>query len=258
MFTALYWVMIFEVHYLHPDLAWFAVLSAFGLSGILWIVASTRKQRDADPSWYTFAAGSFFLAAASAAVFGDAIFWSNMDKYYDLRSLNTYSSVNPVRMKGEMVMDAGRVYFADGTRIDQGKSIGFKHGDTYCVVPIASGDEKLPNYDFWAVGVNCCSSPGKFRCGADWNNFKARSALRLMDEEHRPYFRLAVQQAEAAYGITAAHPVFFHWTQDPLGDIMDHKKFGIKYFVIGTFTFFIVNFFCVVLATFHFAQMGRI
>lgn len=45
-----------------------------------------------------------------------------------------------------------------------------------------------------------------------------------MDEDQHHFYQLAVQQAEAAYGITAAHPVFFHWTQDPLKDIQMYMQ----------------------------------
>lgn len=260
LFTFLYWLLIFRVHYTHPYLPWLAVMATFVLSIFLGINACARKDSDAAPSWYTYAAGSVFGAAVLASVFGNMVFWSCTERYYDYLTLNTYSGVNPAREVAAQVMDAGRVYFAAFTHLDQARTIGFKNKDMYCVVPITSGQTQganLGRYDFWAVGVNCCSEGGKFKCGADWDNRKARSALRLMDEDQRPFFRLAVQQAEAAYGITAPHPIFFHWSQDPVAEINKHNVDGIKYFVIGTMTHFMTNFCCVLFTTFAFAKMGQ-
>merc|ERR1719502_2175601 len=106
----------------------------------------------------------------------------------------------------------------------------------YCVAPISTGDAKLPNYDFWVVGVNCCSKPHEFNCG-DAGNFRANSGLRSLNNENHPFYRLAVQQAEAAYDITATHPVFFYWTQDPLDDIEKLLQKGIKFYLMGVFSY---------------------
>merc|ERR1719443_992372 len=115
--------------------------------------------------------------------------------------MNSYPSVNPATKRGQQMMDSGRVYFAPGTALDVKKSMGFKNHDTYCVAPITNGCDKLPTYDFWAVGVNCCNGASTaFRCG-DFNNPHARSGLRVIREDQHPFFRLAVKQAEAAYNI---------------------------------------------------------
>lgn len=263
LFTAVYFVMAFRMHYNNPNLAWSCVLAAFLLCAWMAGIAYSRKQNDADPSWYTYSAGAMFVGTIMAAVFGNAIFFAETEKYFDYLTLNTYAAVNPAHDTGQMVMDSGRVYFSHGVHLDIQRTAGFKHGDTYCVVPIAPSEISggaggtLRNYDFWAVGVNCCDNPRKFHCGADFGNERARSGLRLMNEEQRPFFQLAVQQAEAAYDITAAHPIFFHWSQDPLKEIHVHLATAIRYFVIGSFLCFIVNFVFVMSATFAFVKMGR-
>lgn len=100
-----------------------------------------------------------------------------MQPYYDIENLNTYPSINPAQEKGQQYMDAGRVYFADGTHLDKDFAHAFMNLDLYCVAPIVNGDDPLETYDFWAVGINCCSgvSPD-FRCG-EFNNPHARAGL---------------------------------------------------------------------------------
>merc|ERR1719502_2180472 len=67
--------------------------------------------------------------------------------------------------------------------------------DLYCVAPIVKGNAQLTSYDFWAVGVNCCSgAQSDFRCG-EYTNPHSKSGLRLMKDDQRPFYRLAVQQS---------------------------------------------------------------
>merc|ERR1719476_755292 len=116
-------------------------------------------------------------------------------------------------------MDAGQLTFTPESRLDLGKSVGFKNLDIYCVAPITSTtNQPLKAYDFWAVGINCCSGHvPDFSCG-DYSNPMAHYGLRLLDDSAREYFRLAVQEAEATYNMKSTHPVFVHWLQDPYSE----------------------------------------
>jgi hypothetical protein len=257
LFSALYAVLSFSFNNQHQSTAWFLVFIGFCLVVMTATLGMQAKKKERDPMWYTFATLAFAVAVIMAAVFGDMNFWYNMQPFYDIENLNTYPSVNPAREKGQQLMDAGRVYFADGTGLDMRKAMGFKNLDLYCVAPIVNGQEQLASYDFWAVGLNCCSGVSSdFRCG-EFNNPQARSGLRLMRDDQRPFFRLAVQQAEAAYNIKATHPLFFYWMQDPVAEMNNYRDDGFKYYLLGIFTHFAFNLFCVVCAVVGFSKIGR-
>lgn len=256
-FAAVYAVLSFSLHYQHPMLAWGLVLLAFLFPVFTGYMAYRTKKEDRDPMWYTFASLALFIACVLATFIGDMNFWYNMQPFYDIENLNNYPSVNPAAEKGQQLMDAGRVYFSDGSAIDTRKAMAFKNLDLYCVAPIINSGNQMASYDFWAVGVNCCSGVSSdFRCG-EFNNPHARSGLRLMRDDQRPFFRLAVQQAEAAYNIKATHPLFFYWMQDPLAEMNAYRDDGFKYYLLGIFTHFAFNLFCVLCAVVGFSKIGR-
>ncbi|CAE7229397.1 CELF4 [Symbiodinium natans] len=282
VFCGVFAAMSFKTHHSSPVLAWLAVVAGLVLAGGAGILARRTKMQDQDPTWYTFAALALGVATISAAVLGDMNYWYNMQPYYDIENINTYPSVNPAREKGQQLMDAGRVYFEDGTGLDTSKAMAFRNLDRYCVAPIVFGQEPLASYDFWAVGVNCCSgTTADFRCG-EFDNPKARSGLRLMREDQRPFFRLAVQQAEAdlcrgflsflsirvglrgfcgpdeaAYNIKSNHPLFFYWMQDPVAEVLKYRSDGFKYALIAISTFFAFNILCVVGSVFAFSKLSH-
>merc|ERR1719174_3570482 len=170
--------------------------------------------------------------------------------------MNTYPDVNAAQAKGSQLMDAGRVFFTPDTGIDNRRAMGFKSSELFCVAPIVTGTGKLASYDFWAVGTNCCSGVSSdFRCG-EYNNPRARAGLRLMRDDQRAFFRLAVQQAEAAFNIRSVHPLFFHWMQDPDAEMDAYQDDGYKYFLLGMFTHFAMQLFLVVLALMVFSKIG--
>jgi len=256
LFCGIYTQMTFTAHYLHPRAAKASVFVGLVFALIAGCMAYRQKQREFDPMWFTFSSLAFFVATILAGVFGNMNFVYNMEPYYSMESLNTYPSVNPAKEKGQALMDAGRAYFVEGAGLDAKKSIGFKNDDLYCVAPISYGADQLATYDFWAVGVNCCSGVSSdFRCG-EYNNPHARAGLRLMRNDQRPFFRLAVQMAEAAYNIKSTHPLFFSWVQDPVAELNTYRDDGFKYYLWGILSYFVFNAVTVGCSTWGFSKIG--
>jgi len=138
--------------------------------------------------------------------------------YYTIMDMATYIDVDPTR-SGQAVLDAGRIMFKAGSRVNTSQAIAFKSAKTYCVAPVTLDTAAGPSaggLDFWAVGVDCCQGSGaEFRCG-DVGDRRAYAGVRLLDSQDRAYYRLALQQAETTYGFRVAHPLFIHWTRDPI------------------------------------------
>merc|ERR1711977_746937 len=95
-----------------------------------------------------------------------------------------------------------------------------------------------------------------FRCG-EYNNRHARSGLRLMRQDQRPFFLLAVQQAEGHYNIKAAQPQFFYWMQDPVAEMNSYQNDGYKMAMISTFFFFLLNSIIVISFSGFFSRLSK-
>jgi hypothetical protein len=182
----------------------------------LFLVAYRRRQRH-EPyrSWLTAA---LFCSAAAVAggVLGEKSWFQYSAFSFVYDKMASYVNIDPSVDKGRSYMDAGTVYFKEGSYVDSKSAIAFHNGLTYCVAPILRGNGSRPiGTDFWAIGVDCCGDNAeKFRCG-DVSS-KTRSGLRLLDDTSRAMYQLAVQEWSATAGLAVEHPIFFRWTQDPL------------------------------------------
>lgn len=183
---------------------------------------------------------------------GDWNYVTNMQPYYEITDLNVYPAVDPSKFEGSQLMDAGMIQFTQGSTLWLEKAVGFKNEDIYCVVPIrAASNVTQLTYDFWAVGLNCCSAHRPdFACG-EFANPKARWGLRFMDDKYlnsqRNMFLLAVKEAEAAYNLNVSHPVFLYWLEDPLAEVDAHEEHGYRTFVNCVFGYASVQLFLVLL-----------
>jgi len=272
LFTLLFADVSFRLHYKLPILCWAFVL--LGIAVVLGLLAFAgfniwqllKGSGDYQPTWYIFLSLTSFVAVVLGPVLGDANFWQNMAPYYDLKNLNEYNFVDPTRMRGQQMMDAGRVDFLQGATLDLKNAYAFQNLDTYCVAPITMYNPgmgtvtPLNSYDFWAVGVNCCggnsTSTVNFECGA-YKSKTAHQGLRLMVDDQRGFFRLAVQQAEAAHMIKATHPLFFYWSEDSTSQMNGYMEDAFKNFALWMAGFFAVQLCLVLTLSYILSKMGH-
>ncbi|CAK9035441.1 Pentatricopeptide repeat-containing protein [Durusdinium trenchii] len=189
--------------------------------------------------WSLFIAITAIVAFALGLSTGSFNYSEHMRGIYDVQSLNAYVEVNPATMRGQELMDAGRVQFVSGANVDLNLADGFKNTDVYCVAPITLNGASLASYDFWAVGKNCCSDKlADFRCGA-YKSQGLKGGVRITDDVDRDFYRLAVQQAQSAHAIKAIHPLFFEWTENSFDQMMEDERAGYQVFLMSMLGHFI-------------------
>jgi hypothetical protein len=239
--------MTFGIHYYHTLWCWIiaivGLLAALAIGGLAAQKAGQLLDGSAHPYaiWLNFLFLTSLIAAVSGIWIGEVNYWENMHPYYDIQSLNEYIAVDPSKNHGKQMMDAGLVRFVDNVTLDRNFAYKFEDFDQYCVAPISmksavETDSKLDYYDFWVVGLNCCPSNltryTDFRCGA-FNSSTARQGLRLMEENQRNFYELAVQQATAAHKIKSTFPIFFYWAEDAHDEWKSYYDYGFRYFILA-------------------------
>lgn len=264
LFCSTFALLSFGLHYRQPfvDYALVMVVFLVGVCVPCSLAASALKRKHMErsvyePSWFVFIAATCMLAFATGAVVGQSNYSNFMQKYYNLQHLARYQDIDANAALGQQLMDAGRIEFKESTQLDLSRSMGFKNHDVYCVSPIVTKDSKtkLDTLDFWAVGKNCCSGvQADFHCPG-FSDREARGVIRLMHDEDRPFYRLAVQQAEATYGIPATHPLFFEWVHDPEEATNKFAQQGYTNYFLGICAYFLLQIFLTVVATLLFSKM---
>jgi hypothetical protein len=261
--TFMLYLLTSDYRYHNPRKAivWAAVPVVFTIFVAIELVK--KRGRDREPMWLGFILFTMCLALAIGTYAGNLMYQETFLPYYDMMSLNDYPNVNPATEPGDIYLDAGFVGFVDGTELDL-KIVGmYVHHDTFCAVPIVntkvdSGVPKTGNYDFWAVGKNCCNDPpGVFLCGAA-HNVEAGQGLRETNKEDKDNYLHAIQQANAKYDINSQYPLLVHWVQDPLKLAGELYTEGVKWWYVGILCFLVMNTLLVVIALLFFARIGNI
>jgi len=247
IFAVVYMLMSFYFHYAYAPLAWLLVFLIFAVVAAFGYVAVSRMLQDADGCsdhlavWAAALFVGVVLAFCTGLFFGQRNYGHHTQPYYEWKQLNSYTNVDPSKMEGRAFMDAGKITFAAGTHLDTKLSTGFMNLDMYCVAPIVSAGAAPASYDFWAVGVNCCTGASQnFQCGNPVKTDMTTGGLRLLSDSELPFYKLAVTQAATKYGVKSAHPIFVHWVQEPTKAMADYKDAGWAGFVpaLGLFAVF--------------------
>merc|ERR1719440_1121999 len=133
------------------------------------MTSNLAKNGDCRPM--AFLTATSLIAWILGYLAGGSNYTSYMRPYYDINNLNVYPNVDPSKYGGTQLMDAGMIQFTKGSGVRVEKSIGFKNDNVYCVAPIvAHANQTQTTFDFWAVGMNCCSGHmPDFHCGESAN-----------------------------------------------------------------------------------------
>lgn len=203
-------------------------------------MAYTRHKRGRPKRLFVLVLSAVAAGAGAGTFLGNRNWWKYTVYNYNYKDMASYVNVDPGVDVGQSFMDAGTVYFKEGSYVLTRKAIAFKNGLTYCVAPIVRQPVQMvgqnnPNsldtatgfaaprsgsIDFWAVGTDCCGKTGTdapFTCG-DVQSQLSRSGMRVLDTSKRALYLLAVQEWAASTGLPTRHPLFFEWVRDPIMD----------------------------------------
>jgi len=233
-----------KLHFADPEAALaasIATASVFAVSMALGGFVAHRNNQHTGWFWYIgiMVATNFTFGF----LLGEFNFWKNMLNYFDVNALNTYKNVDVSledTVNGNTLMDAGRIDpFVAGTSVDLSKSNAFIASHTYCVAPIKNGDN-MQNFDFWAVGLDCCTKEQSQWACPEVSIIDAKGALRVLNDEMRPYFHLAVEQAASIYNVSYTNPLFFYWLEDPKEELSAWLAEGMAFILASVMISFVV------------------
>lgn len=175
------------------------------------------------------------IVVAWLAVFLGGVTGMNADEtymaqFYAIQFGREYKNVL-ANMPGAAYSDAGKVFFAKSSKVDSGKSIGFKEKLVYCAAPIIDTNQGRKNVAFWAIGYDCCDARGKFECGGGHTHHGGvRAPPDGIFAQDRERFLKAAKQSAAVNKLDLDEDVILlHWVKDP-----DHEAVAKLLSALGT------------------------
>jgi hypothetical protein len=254
IFAATFWLRSFELRYMSGSFVDILCYCLFTLPFVFIGLSCAVVGGNSKP--FALLGCMSLVAWIWGFTGGDTNYEMRMRPFYEMSELNTYPSVDPSKFEGAQLLDAGVLEFTEGSRLWVEKSMGFKDKDVYCVAPVVSGSNTTQKtYDFWAIGINCCSGHiPDFQCG-EYSNPAARKGLRLLDLQQRDIFRLVVKKAQAEFNLKVKQPILMYWLSDPSLETTAWQEEGSNEFVNAVVRFFMLEFFVVIIGIVMFANV---
>lgn len=249
-----FWLM-----YTNPSLAWILVGAVFAVWLWMAFMAAWARRYMADPTWFSYTAIIVLIMAIAGTQTGVANFNTYSKPYFDIKSMKVVPDLDASVTPGKNVMDGGVFNFKQGNHLDSLRTWHFHWKTSYCVAPIITNDTVPMNqqYDFWAVGKDCCSSGASdFRCGA-WGFSGTAGGIRVVDQSDLQYYRLAVQQAESIYNIMAPNPIFVQWSASPFLEVESLNQQVFKVYMFMAANALVVCIFLMTCAASTYSFLGR-
>lgn len=260
MFCFVFWCMSFSIRHHRPSFAYaMGPVTSFFVAVFINLAAIRNYKRSMPSTGLINLSVLLWGALIFGTVFGDVNYWQYSNSYFNYMDLLSYPNINPDMDRGQTYMDSGIIYFKEGSTVNTAKAIAFQSTAIYCAAPILmsplenqdgkaavelEGPIKPPQsgtVDWWAVGINCCEPSGNnFKCG-EVNNPQARSGLRMLRDDARPFFHMAVQEWDSWLGLPSKHPLFFYWVRDPLEQLDGYLINAKNTFFIYAGSFFVFS-----------------
>lgn len=205
--------LFMNVYYKAAHVVMFLLFVGIGVC-VVQVLKTLRErvsQYEAPNTFGRYVSMLTLAAIVLAWPIGMHVYQDYVRQYWYVRNSNIFTNVLPSEAAAGY-RDAGKLLFAEGTRVDVQKAVGYKDVDVYCVAPILD-DMQADRVQFWAAGLNCCDQRGSFDCDDAWNP-KAKGGITLKVDED--IFLKAVKQAQAQYNLASAEDIIFlRWVVDP-------------------------------------------
>jgi len=174
------------------------------------------------------------------------LFWAHVE-FFDQSQV--YRDVVPSSSPLALA-DASQIIFSTESKVDRSRGVGFRLGasETYCLAPIVETGAPTVGVkvNFFAVGMNCCPSPGTFLCddaaklGAYGGAVIGSGGLFLAHPQAHGY-RKAKLKAESLFQIPENDDaIFLRWKKAP-SEIRDgYQQLSVIFFGVSTLLFLLI------------------